>query len=149
MNSTYNLEKISHITSEAWTYITEHSSKDHATVVCLYGDLGAGKTTFVKHLSEFLEIQKTIQSPTFVILKNYELPQTSHRGSFSHLIHIDAYRLADEKELEKLGWDTYLKDSQNIIFIEWPSIVPGLIPTEHINITLTHIDENHRAIEII
>ena len=71
-----------------------------ATVVGLYGELGSGKTTFMKYFAEALGVEETIQSPTFVIERIYDLGLST--SDFRHLIHIDAYRLESGEELNKL-----------------------------------------------
>lgn len=101
--------------------LTPHSS---ATIVGLYGDLGAGKTTFTKTLAEVLGVEETVTSPTFVLEKIYTLKGQK----FSRLIHIDAYRLEGSHELKQLGWDTIVADPQNLIVIEWASNVEDLLP---------------------
>lgn len=114
-----------------------------ATVVGLYGDLGAGKTTFTQGVAKMLGIDENIVSPTFVIEKIYELSNQK----FSHFIHIDAYRLDKSEELLHLGWKEIISNPDNLIFLEWPERVIDILP-EHIKIYLNHIDENSREIEI-
>ncbi|MES3004995.1 MAG: tRNA (adenosine(37)-N6)-threonylcarbamoyltransferase complex ATPase subunit type 1 TsaE [Patescibacteria group bacterium] len=116
-----------------------------ATVVGLYGNLGAGKTAFTKYVASVLGIYETITSPTFVIEKIYEL----EKQKFTHLIHIDAYRLKDSGELLHLGWNEILKDKNNLILIEWPEIVLDAMP-EHIQVRIQAGDsEDSRNIEIL
>jgi tRNA threonylcarbamoyladenosine biosynthesis protein TsaE len=96
----------------------------YATVVTLAGDLGAGKTTFTQGVARSLGVEETVSSPTFVIEKIYDL-----QGQvFQRLIHIDAFRLKGEFELEALGWREINADSGNLILLEWPERVPGLVP---------------------
>lgn len=123
---------------------------DKATIVGLYGELGSGKTTFMKYLAESFGIKETIQSPTFVIEKIYELPALSFKlqaSIFSHLIHIDAYRIEKEEEMINLGWNEIVSDPKNLICIEWPERIAHIIP-EHIKIFFEHISENERKIKI-
>ena len=115
-----------------------------ATVVGLYGELGSGKTTFMKFLAESLGVNETIQSPTFVIEKIYELVNQS----FQHLIHIDAYRIEKENEMINLGWQEIIADHKNLICIEWPERIAGIMP-EHIKIFFNHSgNESERKIKI-
>lgn len=115
-----------------------------ATVVALQGDLGAGKTTFTQEVGKILGITENMHSPTFVIEKIYEI---DFKG-FKRLIHIDAYRIEKESELLHLGWEELVKNPENLIFIEWPENVQGLIPNEAIRISFKHVDENTREISI-
>lgn len=114
-----------------------------ATVVGLYGELGSGKTTFMKYLAEEFGIKETIQSPTFVIEKIYELKNKS----FQHLIHIDAYRIEKEDEMINLGWQEIIADPSNLICVEWPERIAGVMPP-HTKIYFEHVDENSRKITI-
>ncbi len=115
----------------------------HACVVLLFGDLGVGKTAFVKSCAHHLGVNEEITSPTFVIQKEYPL---SH-NFFKKLIHIDAYRLEHKDELEYLGWKELVHDSKNVIFIEWPSQVPGVyLPQEYYKISLTIVDQETREL---
>jgi len=124
------------------TTLTKPNLTD-ATVVGLYGELGSSKTTFMKYLAENFGIEETIQSPTFVIEKIYEL----ENKSFQHLIHIDAYRIEKEEEMLSLGWKEIIADPQNLICIEWPERIAKIMP-EHIIIKFEHVSENQRKISI-
>ncbi len=117
---------------------------DRAVVVGLYGNLGAGKTTFTQSVAKTLGVSDTVTSPTFVIEKIYELTNQE----FTHLIHIDAYRLEGGDELVKLGWNEITADPNNLILIEWPERVENIMP-EHIKISLRGLDDpNSREIEV-
>jgi tRNA threonylcarbamoyladenosine biosynthesis protein TsaE len=96
-------------------------------------------------VGRLIGVEENMHSPTFVIEKIYEI---SFKG-FTHLIHIDAYRLEKEAELVNLGWAEITADPHNLICIEWPENVPGLIPAEARRINLKFVDESTREIEII
>ncbi|MFA6269643.1 MAG: tRNA (adenosine(37)-N6)-threonylcarbamoyltransferase complex ATPase subunit type 1 TsaE [Candidatus Paceibacterota bacterium] len=117
-----------------------------ATVVGLYGELGSGKTTFMKYLAKAFGIEEIIQSPTFVIEKIYDLtPNPSpcegegrkKEEIFHKLIHIDAYRIETAGEMLNLGWSEIIADPQNLIFIEWPEKIQSIMPP-HIVIKFEH-----------
>ena len=119
-----------------------------AIVVGLYGDLGAGKTSFTQSIAKIFGVEDKVTSPTFVIEKIYELPKINELQKFTHMIHIDAYRLEKSEELLHLGWQEIISDKNNIIFIEWPERVENIMP-EHIKIHLKPLEvENSREIEI-
>jgi len=120
-------------------------SKVGATVVALSGELGAGKTTFTKEVAEVLGVVGDITSPTFVIEKVYGLPRAQSRG-FARLIHIDAYRLTSEQELEVLGWREIVSAPENLILLEWPEHVAEIVPKEAIRIRLKVLGEDSREI---
>ncbi len=110
--------------------------------VCLRGELGAGKTQFVKGIAQGLGIDPSrVTSPTFVIVHVYE------RDGGPDLVHIDAYRLGDLDELADLGWDRIF-DGTNIVAIEWPQRIEGGIPPGAFTVSLEHAGETQRTIEI-
>jgi tRNA threonylcarbamoyladenosine biosynthesis protein TsaE len=115
-----------------------------ATVIGLYGDLGSGKTAFVKAVAKRFGVLETVTSPTFVLEKIYKLSGQI----FSHLIHIDAYRLEEARELKQLGFSEPLKDPGNVIFIEWAERVEELLPKGARRIKFAFIDETTRDIQI-
>lgn len=118
---------------------------DSATAVCLSGNLGAGKTAFTKCVAKTLEVEDTVTSPTFVIEKIYEL----QNQMYTHLIHIDAYRLESGEELLNLGWQRIVSDPKNLILIEWPEMVDGVMP-EHVKINLKALETaGSHEIEIV
>ena len=103
-----------------------------ATVITLSGELGAGKTHFTKYLAKSLGVKEIVNSPTYVIIKNYKL-KSKH---YDKLVHIDAYRLAGADDLVRLGWYEILVNPRNLVVIEWPEIVRGVIPTNAIKLTI-------------
>ena len=82
----------------------------------MIGDLGAGKTTFVKGVAAGLGIARVITSPTFVIMKVYPVKK---RGTIKHLVHIDTYRGMDAPELENIGAMEYFGKKDCVCFVEW------------------------------
>lgn len=126
----------------AKTFVSKLSPNATATMIGLSGDLGSGKTTFVKAAAAALGVEQTVTSPTFVIEKIYKL----EGQPFARLVHIDAYRLESSRELEALGFATLLEDPQNLIFIEWPERVKDVLPADMHTIRFTFIDETTREI---
>lgn len=92
-------------------------------ILALSGELGSGKTAFVKALARAVGIKKTVTSPTFVVMNVYTFPKRYHNAI--QLCHIDAYRLKSVKDLEILGAQEYIGDSTIITAIEWPEQVKG------------------------
>lgn len=113
---------------------------DEATVVGLYGNLGAGKTTFTQAVARELGITEPTTSPTFVIEKLYE---TTH-PFFKRLIHIDAYRLEAGRELQALDFEKLVENPNNLILIEWPENVKEILPENHLKIQCEFVDEKTR-----
>ena len=120
-----------------------------ATIIALSGDLGAGKTTLTQQIAKELGITSNVISPTFVIMKTYELNSGGKLppAKLARLIHIDAYRLKSHTELLTLGFTELLADPQNLILIEWPEMVSEIIPENAIQIKLSHKSEEEREIE--
>lgn len=114
-------------------------------VLCLIGDLGAGKTIFTKGLAAGLKIKNIITSPTFVLMKNY---QVSEHQQIKNLIHIDAYRLIDGQQLLEIGVKDFFNQSENIIIIEWANKVHDILPKKVIEISFKINKNNKREIII-
>lgn len=116
---------------------------ERATFVALSGELGAGKTTFVKIVARELGIERIITSPTFVLEKIYLLPEGQ---AFERLIHIDAYRLERGGDLMALGFDELMQDSGNLILLEWPERVESRLPRSAIPIKLIVRSDDARIV---
>lgn len=122
-----------------------HMKTDRAYMVFLSGDLGSGKTTTTKSIAKELGVEEDITSPTFVILKRYEVK----RGEFKNLIHIDAYRLKNYEELRKIKFEEYMSDASNLILLEWPEMVMSEELKSDMNIQFTHGEkEGERDVEL-
>ena len=110
----------------------------------------------MKYLAKAVGIEETIKSPTFVIMKIYDLTprfaspspcQGEGKGEVYSLIHIDAYRIEKEEEMLNLGWQEIISDPRNLICIEWADKIAGIMPS-HIVIKFEHVDESSRRINI-
>ena len=117
---------------------------DQASTLALYGDLGAGKTTFTQTLGEILGIGEDVTSPTFVIMKRY---QTTH-DTFRSLIHIDAYRLNTPEELLVLGFPDWVKEDHTLVVIEWADKVESLLPESSTRLQFT-LEGDERKLQLL
>ena len=108
-------------------------------VICLQGDLGAGKTTFVQGVALGWGSQDPVSSPTFIIVNVYR------RGAGAGLFHMDAYRLDSTLEAAELDLETML--AQGALLIEWPERIRELVPAEHLWIQFEHVDEEEREMK--
>lgn len=100
-----------------------------AHVLGLRGELGAGKTAFVKALARRLGIADEVTSPTFVIMKFYECGEDPEKKiPFKNLVHIDAYRVESPDEMRVLRFEEILKEPQTLICVEWAERVASLLP---------------------
>ncbi|MCX6791272.1 MAG: tRNA (adenosine(37)-N6)-threonylcarbamoyltransferase complex ATPase subunit type 1 TsaE [Candidatus Gribaldobacteria bacterium] len=115
-----------------------------AFLIALKGDLGSGKTTFTQGLALGFGVEEKINSPTFVIMKRFELKNLT----FKNLYHLDCYRIEKPEDLLDLGWKEIIKDSKNIIVIEWPEKIQKLLPPEIFTINFKFINENQRGVSL-
>ena len=131
--------------------LAKGSHPDMPGIVCLTGELGAGKTTLVQHMAARLGIKEIVHSPTFPIRTAYDIPQHIHKLSthFSQLIHIDAYRIETLEEAKVIKIDQGMQNPGHIICIEWPEHIEPLIPKERITVSLSHVDGQEDMREII
>ncbi|MFH0937365.1 MAG: tRNA (adenosine(37)-N6)-threonylcarbamoyltransferase complex ATPase subunit type 1 TsaE [Candidatus Daviesbacteria bacterium] len=114
-------------------------------ILALEGNLGAGKTTFTQGFAKGLGISEKVISPTFILMRQYNLPFTK-AGKF---FHIDLYRLENLKAVESLGLSEIFANPNNIILIEWAEKLGNLLPKEATFIKFKTLDENKREIKII
>lgn len=126
-------------------------SKNTATVIGLYGDLGSGKTTFTQAIGKILGISEKITSPTFVIQKKYKMENIKSEKNLQlkmlkTLIHADMYRLENGEETGVLLWQELLKNEENLVFVEWPEKIADVMPKEHIKVCFKFFDEQTREI---
>jgi len=108
-------------------------------LICLQGDLGAGKTTFVQGIAQGWGSVDSVSSPTFILVNMYR------RADQSQLFHMDAYRLDSTPEAEELDLDSMLTESA--LIVEWPERMPGLIPAERLWIELEHVADEEREMK--
>lgn len=111
------------------------------SIVCLFGDLGAGKTTFIKGIVEGAagNSSEFVNSPTFVYLNIYKGTKTVY--------HFDLYRLRDAEEFLSMGFDEYFY-CQGVCCIEWSERIHNLIPNESVKVVLNPLDERTRQIQL-
>jgi tRNA threonylcarbamoyladenosine biosynthesis protein TsaE len=124
-------------------------AQKRAVVILLYGDLGGGKTTFLQGFAKGLGIKQKVLSPTFVIMKHFQVSSFRFRvSSFKSFYHIDCYRLKDYKDAQELGLKELFKKRENIIAIEWPERIKKILPKNAIKIKFKFINKNQRSIDI-
>jgi tRNA threonylcarbamoyladenosine biosynthesis protein TsaE len=107
-------------------------------VVVLNGNLGAGKTFFIKEAGKYFQVNN-INSPTFAIVNEY-------RGS-KKINHFDFYRITNPSELINIGLDDYLIEDDSITFIEWGNLFPEVLPEKRIEITISQNQDDSREFE--
>ena len=115
------------------------SEKFPNMVICLDGELGSGKTVFVKGFAQALGITDNITSPTFNLVKEYETGELS-------LYHMDMYRAEDN--IESIGIEEYFTKN-GVTIIEWAELIEDYLPEERLDIIIKVVDENTRIIKLI
>ena len=108
-------------------------------VVALYGDLGAGKTAFVRGMARGLDVHEPVSSPTFTIVNEYPGDPA--------LFHFDMYRLKNAEELYGIGWEDYL-DRNGVVVTEWTENVEEAIPADAVRVTIDRTGDSDRRIRI-
>ena len=127
---------------ETWALARELATElKPGDVVCLEGDLGAGKTTFTQGLAAALGVPGRVTSPTFCIVQE-------HQGTGRLLVHMDLYRLHGEEDVEAIGWEDYLSRGA-VMVVEWPERAGSLIPAAARHLVFRHGDgEERRTITV-
>jgi tRNA threonylcarbamoyladenosine biosynthesis protein TsaE len=145
---THVSKSLEETTEIAKSFLNSVAKDGDSKVVAFYGDLGAGKTTFIQALAKEMGIEEPTTSPTFVIQKSYDSAlkpkQFGQAKYFDKLIHIDAYRLESGEELSKLRFEETLQLPKTLICIEWPSNVESVLPENVIKVECKFVDENTR-----
>jgi tRNA threonylcarbamoyladenosine biosynthesis protein TsaE len=125
-------------------------------ILCLEGNLGAGKTTFTQGFLKELKAKGPYTSPTFLVIKNYkkeipisksQLPNKSKKQKikFQNIYHIDTYRV-DAKDILNLGWEEIIGNKNNIVIVEWADRIKKIIPKKSVWLKFEWMDENERKI---
>ena len=112
---------------------------NNGKIFAFYGEMGAGKTTFIKAICRQLGVKDDVNSPTFAIVNEYEAGRPVY--------HMDFYRIKDVQEAVDIGLADYF-DQEALFFIEWPSRIAPLLPDETIRVDITADAQQHRTITI-
>ncbi|WP_300568985.1 tRNA (adenosine(37)-N6)-threonylcarbamoyltransferase complex ATPase subunit type 1 TsaE [Flavobacterium sp.] len=134
MKTEFNLDEINTVVEKV---LAENPEK----VILFNGEMGAGKTTFIKSLCKKLGVENPTSSPTFSLVNEYQI--TTNQLVY----HFDMYRLKNQNEALDMGIDEYLY-SGNWCFIEWAENIPDLIPKNHSVITISVLNDGKRSLEL-
>ena len=114
-------------------------------VFAFYGQMGAGKTTFIKAVCETLGVEDVITSPTFAIINEYSCPMPL--APCPTIYHFDFYRIKKLEEVYDMGYEDYFY-SGALCFIEWPELIEEILPTDAVKVTITQNPDASRTITL-
>lgn len=136
-----------------------------ALILALQGNLGGGKTTFVQGFAKGLGIKEKVLSPTFIIMRKFQIPKSKFQTpnsktklatgqanskfqipKFKYFYHLDCYRIQKPKEIMDLGFKELIAHPENIVTIEWAEKIKKLLPKEAIFLNFVFVDKNTRKI---
>ena len=129
-----SLSEINHIAAR---FIHAHPAD---RIFAFYGDMGSGKTTFIKALCEEMQVLDYVTSPTFALINEYKTKNNST------IFHFDFYRIKNINEAFDFGYEDYFY-SGDYCFIEWPELIEPLLPTIAVKVSIKEIENNKRIIE--
>lgn len=134
---TFKYQSLDEIQAAA-QWLISHGQK--VPVWLFEGEMGAGKTTLIKAICKKMQVQNTVQSPTFSIVNEY------FTANGETIYHFDCYRLKNETEAMDIGIEEYF-DSGNYCFVEWPSKIPNLLPDQYLIVSIEILGETERQIK--
>lgn len=106
----------------------------NSTVFAFYGQMGAGKTTFIKEICKQLQVSDTVCSPTFSLINQYN----TEKGEL--IYHFDFYRIKKLQEVYDIGYEDYFYGNNGICLVEWPELIEELLPPKHVKVKIS-VDE--------
>ena len=136
---TITISDISTIHESARQFIAAMGDR---TIFAFYGNMGAGKTTFIKAICEELGVEDVITSPTFAIVNEYRSEETSEL-----IYHFDFYRIKKLEEVYDMGYEDYFY-SGCLCFIEWPELIEDLLPEDAVRVQIDEREDGTRMVEM-
>lgn len=141
----FNIKNLSELQDFAQKLVETHfNAKTGGVILALSGELGAGKTAFVQQLGNVLGVQEQITSPTFTIMRQYDIDAVG----FTNLVHIDAYRIQDKSELGPLRFEELFTETNAIVCIEWPSQLGIELPNKTIRLQFEINPDESRTVQV-
>ena len=138
---TLQVNSLAELPVAAAAFATFLAQNPGVSVVIFEGEMGAGKTTFIKAVCQELGVTDPVSSPTFSIVNEYET------SSNKRIYHFDFYRIEEEQEALDIGTLEYF-DSGNLCLIEWPAKIPNLLPDHYLQVSITASPSGQRTITL-
>jgi len=115
-------------------------------VVAFFGDLGAGKTTFIQGVIRGLGIKKVVTSPTFILMNVFLIK--NKKSKIQNVVHIDCYRARSSNDIVGIGVLEYFNDPRSVVLIEWPEKITNILPKRRIDIKIDFRKNDARELKI-
>ncbi|MBN1168653.1 tRNA (adenosine(37)-N6)-threonylcarbamoyltransferase complex ATPase subunit type 1 TsaE [Candidatus Woesebacteria bacterium] len=151
-----DLKSNPYIQGAEWIPLGWHRKEDRALVMTLTGDLGTGKTTFLQGLAEGIGIKQGIISPTYILMRKYNIVLDSHpnydvrsgKPLLKYFYHMDLYRLEGDvnQQLLELGYEEFVNDPENLIAVEWAEKASGVYPDDLLWLKFEDVGDDQRKI---
>ena len=132
---THSPEETAHLAGTIGKIIRE------GTVICLDGELGVGKTLFVRALARNLGVESDVTSPTFNLMNIYE--------AACPIVHFDLYRISSEEAREDIGFYEYAEATEGIVLIEWAEKFPDAMPADHLSVRIEALNDEERQFTFV
>lgn len=132
---THSPEETAHLAGTIGKIIRE------GTVICLDGELGVGKTLFVRAVARTLGVESDVTSPTFNLMNIYD--------AACPIVHFDLYRITSEEELEDIGFYEYAEATEGIVLIEWAEKFPDAMPADHLSVRIEALNDEERQFTFV
>lgn len=139
---TKNAKETMGLGEESAQKVLETRSGERAAVLGLIGNLGGGKTTFLRGFAKGLGIKEKVNSPTFIIMRRYKMQDTRYKNFY----HLDCYRLNKPREILDLGWKEIIENPKNIVAVEWAGKMKKIMPQETIWLNFEFVNDKTRKI---
>lgn len=136
--NTFYIDSLEQINDIAKAFLAQYTNE---RVIAFYGEMGVGKTTFIKALCKALQVNDTVNSPSFAIVNEY------HNIDDDIVYHFDFYRLKEEEEAYDMGYEDYLY-SGNYCMIEWPEKIASLLPDGRLDLQITEASDGRRKLTV-
>ena len=138
MNQEISIPSLDSLPKAAEEFVNKMSD---GKVYAFYGKMGAGKTTFIKAICEYLGVEDTVTSPTFAIVNEYQSATTG-----DSIFHFDFYRIKKLDEVYDMGYEDYFY-SGSLCFLEWPELIEELLPEDAVKVTIEETADGSRLIK--